>query len=65
MISNRSRLMEHKMKQEMFTLSHYCMWGVFSITIRSSMMLITTACSYRDHEGIEKLADNRIGAEYT
>ncbi|HHU53164.1 MAG TPA: CPBP family intramembrane metalloprotease [Clostridiaceae bacterium] len=24
----------------LFTLSHYCMWGVFSVTIRSSMMLM-------------------------
>lgn len=24
----------------LFTLSHYCMWGVFSVTIRSSMMLV-------------------------
>lgn len=24
----------------LFTLSHYCMWGVFSVTIRSKMMLM-------------------------
>lgn len=24
----------------LFTLSHYCMWGVFSVTIRSKMMLV-------------------------
>ena len=23
-----------------FTLSHYCMWGVFSVTMRSTMMLV-------------------------